>query len=96
VGISVEIYVLDLVPDNRAAMPGDILHFAQAFFLEFRVSDGQNLVHNQNLVLALPIHKARWACLRQPISPLPHGSVPAPNTPPPQTRAAHTFSSYTG
>jgi hypothetical protein len=33
---------------------GDILHFAQAFFVEFRASNGQNLVHNQNLVCAPP------------------------------------------
>jgi hypothetical protein len=34
---------------HRSAMAGDILHFAQAFFLEFRVSDGKNFVHDQNL-----------------------------------------------
>jgi hypothetical protein len=29
---------MDAQKENRAAMAGDILHFAEAFFLEFRVS----------------------------------------------------------
>ena len=39
--------------ENRAAMAGDIFHFAQAFFLEFRVAHRQDLVHNQNLGLQM-------------------------------------------
>ena len=50
-------------------MAGDILHFAQAFFLKFCVSfravtlsepeaDGQNLVHNQNLVCSPPCSRS--------------------------------------
>ena len=35
-------------------MASDILHFAQAFFLEFRVAHRQDLVHDQNLVCAPP------------------------------------------
>ena len=35
-------------------MAGDILHFAQAFFLEFRVAHRKNFIHDQNLVCAPP------------------------------------------
>jgi hypothetical protein len=31
-------------------MAGDMLHFAQAFFLELRISDGQNFVHPAKLI----------------------------------------------
>jgi hypothetical protein len=37
---------------------GDILHFAQAFFLKFRVADGQSLIHNQNLVCSPPCSRS--------------------------------------
>src|SRR5580658_1851478 len=34
--------------DDGAAAPGNVLHFAEAFFLEFDVSNGENFVHKQD------------------------------------------------
>jgi hypothetical protein len=87
---------LFLIPQNLPAMAGDILHFAEAFFLEFRVSDGQNLVHNQNLVCAPPGSQSPAGLPAAAYLGVPSASVQAPNAPRPQTPAAHTSPSYTG
>jgi hypothetical protein len=77
-------------------MPGDILHFAQAFFLEFRVSDGQDLVHDKDLVCAPPGSQSPAGLPAAAYLGVPSASVQAPNAPRPQTPAAHTCRSYTG
>jgi len=64
---------------NRPAMAGDILHFAQAFFLEFRVSDGQNLVHDQNLGLQMRRDGEREPHIHPGAIPL-HRRVDIPRT----------------
>jgi hypothetical protein len=77
-------------------MAGDILHFGQAFFVEFRVSDGQNLVHNQNLVCGPPDAQSPAGLPAAAYLGVPSASVQAPNARRPQTPTAHTSQSYTG
>ena len=76
-------------------MAGDILHFAQAFFLELRISDGQNFVHNQNLVCAFPKLQSPAGLPAAAYLGAPGASVQAPNAPQTQTPTAHTSQSYT-
>jgi hypothetical protein len=58
---------------------GDILHFAQAFFLEFRASNGQNLVDDQNLVCAPPGLQSPAGLPAATYLGVPSASVQAPN-----------------
>jgi len=92
---------MDAQKENLPAMVGDILHFAQAFFLEFRVSlravalsesetDGKNLVQNQNLVCAPPGLQSPAGLPAAAYLGVPSASVQAPNVLQPRTPAAHT------
>ena len=59
-------------------MASDILHFAQAFFLEFRVAHRHNLVHNQNLVCAYPKSQSPLGLPAAAYLSAPGASVQAP------------------